>query len=173
MMRKNLFLILGTLLIASCDKNLPSGFWKEYRSELIEERDSHQRPYGGSLTIFWSSSENDAFSEIDVLEFAIANEWEPVDSITFTHQDMQNWSHHDSTPVFPVYFNGTHKMYSENDLSGYTAFDRWIESDLTVYRCRTKGHLRYPGTDESTRENGYILISKDGKQMTVYNIWGE
>lgn len=171
-MRKISVLILGTLFLISCDRSLPSGFWKNFRSELIEKSDSNQGPYGGKRSLFWSTPVNGTFSEKEVLEFASANKWEPVDSMTFTRKELHSW-HHDGIPVFPIYFDGAIKIYSENNLSAYTAFERWIESDLKVYRCRTNWLLFYPGTDESTQENGYIIISQDGRQMTIYHLWGE
>ena len=85
---------------------------------------------------------------------------------------MRDW-YVDRTPVFPVYFDGTIMPYSDRRLDAYSSFERRINDDLIVYRCRTGWLLLDPGTDESTQENGYILISRDGTQMAAYHMWGE
>jgi len=171
-MRQFLPTFLVILTLTSCDKNLPGGFWKNFKSDLIKHKESDQGPYGGTRSIFWSTSEQGTFTEKKVLDFATANGWEPVNSTHFSKQDMTDW-YHDQTPVFPIYFDGTNEVYSDNNPVAYTAFERWINKDLTVYRFKTSWLLIYPGTDESTQENAYILISEDGMQMTLYNIWGE
>lgn len=85
---------------------------------------------------------------------------------------MADWISYDKL-VFPIYLKGINKKWTEDDLSGYTEFERYINSDLTVYRFKTDWTLIHPGTNESTSENGYILVDKDESKMTHYQMWGE
>lgn len=151
---------------------MPGGFWEKYENKFIVKNESDQGPYGGHRTIHWTAKEKGTFDEKRILDFAISKEWYPTDTMRFSKSDIMDW-YSDKIPVFPIYFKGTYKMYSEDDLSAFTAFKRLITDDLTVYRFKTNWLLIYPGSNESTAENGYILIDKDGKQMTLYQMWGE
>ena len=52
-------------------------------------------------------------------------------------------------------------------------FPRWTNTDFTLYKFKTGWLIFYPGTNNSTEVNGFISISEDEKEMTVYHLWGD
>ncbi|BDD06502.1 hypothetical protein AUTU_39850 (plasmid) [Aureibacter tunicatorum] len=46
-------LLMLNIVFASCDKQMPAGFWKEFKPNLIVNEYSDQGPYGGKRVISW------------------------------------------------------------------------------------------------------------------------
>jgi hypothetical protein len=61
---------------------------------------------------------------------------------------------------------------NEKDLMS-KSYPRRIETDFKLYRFKAGWLFFEPGTDNFTEENGFVLLSSDHKQMTVYHLWGE
>ena len=59
--KKLCFVVTYLILFASCHKATPSGFWLDFRKELIVKNISDHGPYGGKLEIFWKSNSNHTF----------------------------------------------------------------------------------------------------------------
>ena len=57
-----------TLVLNSCSKFTPSGFWKNFHSELIEKKSSDQGPFGGTREIEWENT-NEKLKDIDFLKY--------------------------------------------------------------------------------------------------------
>jgi hypothetical protein len=55
----------------------------------------------------------------------------------------------------------------------YEEFPHWIKSELTLYRFKTGWLIFEPGTDNATQINGFILISQDETEMSLYHCWGD
>lgn len=156
----------------SCDKNMPGGFWTKFDKKSIVKNESDQGPHGGHRVIHWTTSTTGTYNRKAIIDYAILNGWTPTDTLKLSKSDMNDWISKDKL-LFPIYLNGIHKKWTEEDLKAYTEFERYIDSDLTVYRFKTDWILIYPGTDESTSENGYVLVDKDENEMTLYQLWGE
>ena len=69
----------------------------------------------------------------------------------------------------------THLGFKPKTFHGFSfeKFPRWINSNLTVYKFKTNFITIKPGTDNSIEENGFIVISEDKTEMSLYNLWGE
>lgn len=167
-----LLLALLILTLTACSSISPSGFWTDFRPDYQISKHCDQGPYGGRRTIHWKSDVRDFFSTSEILDFAQKNGWTLVDTQLLNSEQMKSWSIND-TLIFPLYLNGIYAMYSDDNLGSWTTFFRKIEADVTVFRFETSWLLFYPGTDESTEENGYVMVSEDGRQLSVYHLWSE
>jgi hypothetical protein len=151
---------------------MPGGFWTKFDKKSIVKNESDQGPRGGHRVIHWATSAIGTYSQKEIIDYAISNGWTPTDTLKLSKSDMNDWTSSGKL-VFPVYLNGIHKKWTEEDLRSYTEFERYIDSDLTVYRFKTDWILIYPGTNESTSENGYVIVDKEQSKMTLYQLWGE
>ena len=163
--------ILVTLVfvLSACDKKAPAGFWTNYEKELIVQNISDQGPWGGNRVIHWSSETAATFDNEKIIEFANKNNWTIIDSSDYSETDLKEW-YDNEKPIFPIILTGFEPI--EKDSSSYKDLPRWITNELTVYKFKTNWIVVYPGTDDSTIENGFVIISKDRKEMTVYHLWG-
>jgi hypothetical protein len=159
-----------TLLLSGCTKYAPAGFWQGYAQEAIFRNKTDQGPWGGSRSIHWRMKRNRTLSIDQVLIFARDNHWELVDSTHYSADDMEGWRS-DNMPVFPARLDGFKPV--DDDVPDVHEFPRWIKTDLTVYRFKTGWLLYNSGTDNATEINGFVLMSSDRKEMTVYHLWGE
>lgn len=164
--------LLSIVTLVSCDRNMPGGFWETFDKKSIVKNESDQGPYGGHRVIHWENATKGTYNQKSIIDFAVLNGWTPTDTLILGKPDMIDWISYDKL-VFPIYLSGINKKWTEDDLGGYTEFERYIDSDLTVYKFKTDWVLIYPGTDESTSENGYIIVDKDESKMTLYQLWGE
>lgn len=48
-----------------------------------------------------------------------------------------------------------------------------LSGAFKAYRFKTQWILLELGTNNFTEENGWVLISEDGRQMEAYHFWGE
>lgn len=151
---------------------MPGGFWTTFDKKSIVKNENDQGPYGGHRVIHWETNNTGAYNQTAITDFATSNGWTLTDTLELSKSDMDDW-HSNSKLVFPIYLNGIHKKWTKEDLRSYTEFERYIDSDLIVYRFKTDWILIYPGTDESTSENGYLLVDKKESKMTLYQLWGE
>ncbi|TNE81469.1 MAG: hypothetical protein EP332_03510 [Bacteroidetes bacterium] len=149
------------LFQTACNNLAPGECWTDYESNSIVVQESEQGPYGGHLIIHWKNQTTSAFTPSSILEYATLKGWTLMDSAVI----------HESKSEFPVYLEGIRGAKKDKTL--ITEFEQFIDSELTVYQFKTSWMLLNPGTDESTFENGYILLGKDQKSMTLYHVWGE
>lgn len=59
--------------LAGCKKLPPAGFWKDFDSGHIVEKNSDQGLGGGTRTIYWENKTT--YQDSTVLKFALDNEW--------------------------------------------------------------------------------------------------
>ena len=167
---KHLLIILVVSFI-SCSKILPSGFWLNYKTNLITEKQNNQGPFGGRLAINWIANKNTGFNIKEVTELAAKNNWKLIDSSIYKKSELINMTDLGKPTIYLPLKNFTPKPKIQ-DLKS-EAVTRWIEKDFKLYRFKTDWLIFEPGTNDSTQENGFIVISSDNKQMTVYHLWGE
>ena len=149
---------------------MPSGFWNAFQTDFLKENVSDQGPYGGHRAILWHAPDSLRFRTLEVLGFAKSNGWNLVDSLRVDSSAIRSWQWL-GNPVFPLSSDGF-SLVAEYDYI-YKYFPRWIFSNAVVYIFKT-GWLTYqPGSDNSTDINGFILLSEDGKILSVYHLWGE
>jgi hypothetical protein len=169
MKKTSLLLVLFTILF-SCDKLMPGGLWDHFETDLRIEKQSDQGPWGGTRTYYWKSSACGYFSQRKVFEYASSHGWSLVDSIKYQKQEIENLRTNNK-PIFIVQA-GPFEPPSEVKFLEHD-FPRCTNTGLTLYKFKTGWLIFYPGTDSATEINGFITISEDKMEMTVYHLWGE
>lgn len=164
-------LFLGIIVsLSACDRLTPAGFWTRFENGYLVENRSDQGPWGGYRALHWKVRTRGHFSAQLVLDFAKEKGWRLVDSLQVKTSEMKKWLNF-GRPVFPLSDRGFTPDF-QND-GTYERFPRWIKTDLILYRFET-GWLRYEsGTDNSSEQNGFVLLKSDGTEMSVYHLWGE
>ena len=169
-MKKFLILIIGLNFI-SCSRVTPSGFWLRYQSDLITDKLNDQGPWGGTLIINWVAGKNSELNIKDVKKVADKNNWEMVDSVKYKMVDLKKMTDFNK-PVINLPLKNFTPDEQQVELKS-NSLPRKIETDFTLYQFKTSWVIFEPGTNSSTQENGFVLLSSDKKKMTVYHIWGE
>jgi hypothetical protein len=80
---RRLTILALTVLVISCSRTSPAGFWTNFHSDLILTKNSDQGPWGGRREIYWKSETSKSFTEIELIDYANNNDWKLVDSIHF------------------------------------------------------------------------------------------
>jgi hypothetical protein len=172
MRTKSFFLLtlIWTLAFISCNKAIPAGFWKNYKTNFLQNNISGQGPNGGHRSIYWRADKTETFNSNNVLEFAKQNGWTLVDSSKFNTDQTGKWIYNNKA-VFPL----TNIGFPDTLLNDahLTDFPRWFGGQLTVYKFKTDWVTIEPGTDNSIEENGFVVINSDRTEMAAYHLWGE
>jgi hypothetical protein len=163
-------LIISTLFLNSCNNLIPTAFWEDFENEFIVENISDQGPFGGHRAMYWKTDLIKTFEPEKIIEFAKENGWTLTTTEKINSEDMKNWNEN-GKKVFPLTSKGFKPELIEDNIS--EDFPRWINSDITIYKFKTNFVTIEPGTDNSIEENGFVIINKDGNEMSVYNLWGE
>jgi len=164
-----LSVFMSLLGLFSCGNNT-GNFWKNYKKELLVENISDQGGWGGHRALYWQA-ETGEFTEEEILAKAKENGWKMSEKTTVQEVQLKKWVYQNK-PVFPLSHAGFNINVSSSS-STYENFPRWINSNLTVYSFKTGILAIVPGTDETLEVNGFVLISQDNKEMSVYHLWGE
>ena len=80
---------------------MPTGFWKNYKDELIREDISDQGPWGGHRAMYWTSRGDNEFSKQDIVDFATDNGWTFVEELKFSKTDLDSWTY-GNKEMFPA-----------------------------------------------------------------------
>ena len=165
-----LLTLIWTLAFVSCNKAIPTGFWKNYETNFLVKNISDQGPYGGHRAVYWKSEKPLSFDTKNILDFAAKNGWTLVDSLEFTKEQTDKWKYSNS-PIFPL----TSLGFSETILNDahLEDFPRWFGGQVKLYKFKTGWVTIEPGTDNSIEENGFVLLNQDKSEMAVYHLWGE
>lgn len=161
-----------TFVIFSCTNTIPASFWKQYHKEVLKEDIVDQGPWGGYRAMYWASEFMNTFDSKHIIAFAEKHGWELIDSVFIDNTSLKMWRSHNNALIFPLSqrgFDPNVKMMS----STYDKFTRWINEPLTVYTFKTGIVMIEPGTDESIDVNGFVILTKTGKELSVYHMWGE
>ena len=169
-MKKLLILIIGLNFI-SCSRLTPSGFWLNYKSDLITEKLNDQGPWGGTLAVSWKTKSDSKFNTADLIKVAEKNSWILIDSLEIDQAELKIMTEFQK-PTIRLPLKNFEPNPKKADYKSQP-LPRWINEDAKLLRFKTNRLIFDSGTDDSTTENGFILISENGMQMTVYQIWGE
>lgn len=172
-MNKAITAIIFSLMfgLLSCSKTTPSGFWSNFQKEYLKENLSNQGAWGGYRAMYWQAEDTGTFNSKEVIDYAVKNGWKVVKSVEVNATELNSWNYNNK-PIFPLSFEGFTKMPSTNQAI-YEKFARWINTDLQVYMFRTGWIIVEPGTNETNEINGFIVLNNEGKEMSVYHLWGE
>ena len=119
--------------------------------------------------MYWMTDKPNTFRSEEILDFASKNGWHLVDSIHLTADSVKKWKLHE-TEIFPLSDKGL--SWPENN-EFFRNFPRWIKSDITLIKFKTSWVVIEAGTDNSTEENGFIILNDNHSEMSVYHIWGQ
>jgi hypothetical protein len=168
---KTVLILIIMMSFISCNKTTPSGFWLNYETNSISEKENDQGPFGGTLTINWIAENGSEFNIKEITELAAKNDWKLIDSTKYQKADLTNMTDFGKPTInFPL---KNFTPQSKREELNSESFPRWIETEFKLYRFKTDWLIFEPGTDNSTQENGFVLLSSDKKQMTIYHLWGE
>ncbi len=142
-----LLILLPALLIVSCNRVAPGGFWTGYQTNFLVQNISGQGTRGGTRTMHWKTTLPNTFTPQAVIAFATQNGWKLVGSI-------------DSLP-------------DQHGKGEYATMPQCIGPPSRTYIFKTGWMLFEPGTDNSTEENGFVSINSSGTEMSVHHSWGE
>lgn len=162
---------LPIIILTSCDKAMPTGFWKNYKDKLIKEDVSDQGPWGGHRAMYWKGKGENEFIKQDIIDFATDNGWVFVEALKFSKTDLGSWTF-DKKKIFPVDHEGFNPALTETSAT-YLHFPRWINGDIELLKFKTDWVAVTPGSGESNEAFGYVLINIDKNEMSVYHLWGE
>lgn len=164
-----LSLFMSLFSLVSCGSST-GNFWKNYKQDLLVENISDQGGWGGHRAMYWKSEEAE-FTEEEIVAKAKENGWEMSEKTMIQEAQLTKWIYQNK-PVFPLSHSGFN-VHITSSSSTFEDFPRWIKSNLTVYSFKTGTLAIVPGTDEALEINGFVLISQDKKEMSVYHLWGE
>lgn len=168
-MKKQIGLLLLILWLSSCDKAMPTGFWRDYKNELIKEDVSDQGPWGGHRAMFWKSKTENEFRTKEIIDFAKENNWVFIEKKNVKKEELESWTYNREL-VFPLNHEG---MQSGSGTPSYADFPRWLNDDLELLKFKTPWIVVEPGSGESSDAYGYVLINNKGNEMSMYHMWGE
>jgi hypothetical protein len=170
-MIKGIIIVCIFLMLGACSpiKTNPCGFWTAFKTEYLKNNSSNQGVRGGYTTLHWKA-EGVVFNPTEILSYANKNNWVLVDSVDVDSKDLLSWTYF-NTPIFPLSHTGFSTVSSNNAV--YKNFPRWITKSSKVYLFKTGWITIDPGTDESINVNGFVLVSNDHTEMSVYHLWGE
>ena len=159
-----------TLTFISCNKATPTGFWKNYKTDLLVKNFSDQGPFGGHRAVYWKSENLLRFDTKNILDFATKNGWTLTDSSEFDQNHTVKWIYNNKE-IFPLSSTGFNDTIKS--ISTYNYFPRWFGGQLKLYKFKTGWETIEPGTDNSIEENGFVLLNQDKSELAVYHLWGE
>ena len=154
-----IFLIVVFLVLNSCAKLSPSGFWKNFNSQLIENKSSNQGPFGGTRIVKWNNIDGKIKSK-DFLKFANENGWNLIDSI-----EIQ------SKKINEIELKKIDKYAIE--VIEQEILPELQDENSKIYIFKT-GWIRVkPGNEIETEQNGFLISNSNNKSFEVIQKWGE
>lgn len=155
------------MLCISCNSISPRNYWENFDSINLKEAHSDTGPLGGMLEMYWRASAKNHFKAIDIIKYATEGGWILADRIPIAKSHLQTWRTKSGKPGFAFTYTN-----SFTDLTNIP-FTRWTNNDVTVYRFKTNFIALLPDDAGETNKNGYVVLSRDGKELSVYYLWGE
>ena len=151
-----------TVLVTSCNKTTPAGFWTDFHNNLIIKKNSDQGPWGGQREINWKSETNNSFTDKELIEFADMNDWKIIDSISFSANTLTKNS-------FSKLKNDDYSL----DILNESILPKLKTNDNRIFIFKTTWLNVEPGNARETFENGFAVLNTDGTELKVYHLWGE
>ena len=149
-------------LITSCNKTAPAGFWTDFHKDLMLTKNSDQGPWGGHREINWKSEANNTFTDKELIEFAENNDWELIDSFSFSTDTLTKSS-------FSKLKNDAYSL----DILNESILPRLKTNDNRIFIFKTTWLAVEPGNTRETFENGFAVLNSDGTELKVCHLWGE
>ncbi|MGX7666688.1 hypothetical protein [Flavobacterium pedocola] len=160
---KHILTIIGlSVLVTSCSKTMPAGFWTDFHKDLMLTNNSNQGPWGGYREINWESETNNTFTDKELIAFADKNDWKLLDSISFSADTLTKSS-------FSKLKNDDYSL----DLFNDNILPKLTSSDNKIFIFKTTWLAVEPGNTRETFENGFAVLSTDGTELKIYHLWGE
>jgi len=170
MNRYRLSCIFAALMIlSSCARLSPAGFWATYQPELIVRKYSDQGPWGGVRWVHWVAPAPGMFTLADVESFATSHGWVCQKPVAYSAQQIHVWQYA-GKPVFPLHFGSANRPPGDSTVK---EFPRDIDGDSLVVQCDSRWARVEPGSGKSSTAFGYIQIERSGTRLAVYHLWGE
>jgi len=151
-----------TVLLTSCNKTTPAGFWVDFHKDLMLTKNSDQGPWGGHREIIWKSEADNIFSDKELIEFADKNDWKLLDSISFSADTL------------------TKNSFSKLKIDDYSLcilnesiLPKLKSNDNKIFIFKTTWLAVEPGNARETFENGFAVLNSNGKELKIYHLWGE
>ncbi len=160
--------VAGVLLVAAslaaCRSLVPAGFWKGYRSNLIIKQESDQGPWGGHRWICWDSPNSGTFSESDAKQFALDHGWKFLVRVEVPANALTRPTDTQPQAVSSLFHPGYDQARQD--------FPAYITGESVVLTFDSGWRREDPGTNETSTAVGYLQLSRDGRKMLVYHLWG-
>ncbi len=151
-----------TILVNSCNKITPAGFWTDFHKDLMLTKKSDQGPWGGYREINWKSKTNNYFTDKELIEFADKNDWELIDSVIFSIDTLSKNS-------FSKLKNDDYSL----DILSANILPKLKTKDNRIFIFKTTWLAIEPGNTRETFENGFAVLNTEGTELKIYHIWGE
>ena len=151
-----------TFLATSCNKISPAVFWTKFHKDLITVNISDQGPWGGHRELKWKAEPKKTFTEVELIKFSKINNWELIDSITFSADIMTSKSL---------------SNLKNDDYSLSIIKDKIIPKlslkDNKIFIFKTTWLAVEAGNARETFENGFAILNSDKTELKIYHLWGE
>ena len=161
------------MVLSSCARLAPAGFWANYRPELIVQKYSDQGPWGGIRWVHWVAPAPGMFTLAGVESFATSHGWVCQKPVAYSAQQIHAWRYPQQNagkPVFPLHFGSANRPPVDATVR---EFPRHIDGDSLVVQCDSRWARVEPGSGKSSTAFGYIQIDRSGTRLAVYHLWGE
>jgi len=157
-----LTILILTVIAIACSKVTPAGFWTNFHKDLILTKGSDQGPWGGRREIIWKSETDNFFTDIELLDYAKQNDWEFVDSISFSIDTLSK--------------NSFSKLKNDNyslDILNQTILPKLKSNYNKVFVFKTTWLEVEPGNFRETFENGFAILNSNGTELKIFHLWGD
>ena len=151
-----------TVLATSCSKTTPAGFWTNFHKDLILTKNSDQGPWGGHREIQWKSTNACTFSSKELIDFAMKNDWELADSISFSIDTLTKESN-------LKYKSDDYSL----DIFKENVLPKLKSGDDKVFVFNTTWLAVEPGNARETFINGFAILNSARTELKIYHLWGE
>lgn len=140
------------LNFVSCNKIVPSVFWKNFHPDKIVDKFSDNGPWGGKTKISWIFK--NPINEKELLEFASSNGWTFNNKTILDSDKLNDENYSDEILKLNISDNSKHK-------------------NSTIYRFKTGWIAVKAGNQSETETNGFAILNSNRTELTVFYIWGE
>ena len=123
------------------------------------------------MAMHWKASGQNSFTSNQLIDFATKNDWEFADSSYYSSDSIRHWVYFGKN-IFPLTHEGFNPCV-DFMVSSFDDFPRWTTTGFSVLAFRTGWVSIQPGTDDVNDVNGFVTISDDKKEVSVYHLWGE
>ena len=151
-----------TVLVTSCNKTTPAGFWTNFHKDLILSKNNDQGPWGGYREIYWKSEAENTFSDNELVDFAEMNDWQIIDSTSFSADTLTGTS-------FSKLKNDVYSL----DILKESILSNLKPKDNKIFIFKTTWLAVEPGNTRETFANGFVILNSDGTELKMYHLWGE